>query len=121
MAARLIVAPDWQGQVTLASNKFIAFRLNPAIARDMRRYCPVRTGALVRTIKVRGRRIRIGDATVDYALAVEYGTRPHQITPVRKKALFWPGALHPVKTVHHPGTRAQPFIRPAVYQYRTRL
>jgi hypothetical protein len=37
---------------------------------------------------------------------LERGTRPHEIRPRFKKALFWPGARHPVKVVQHPGTVA---------------
>lgn len=37
---------------------------------------------------------------------LERGTRPHVIRPRFKKALFWPGARHPVKMVRHPGTKA---------------
>jgi len=84
-------------------------------------------------------------ASANYAAAVEFGTRPHEITPNAKKALafasqgitserFGPGAILKftkggnltagsmrkfgnaafiiVKKVHHPGTRAQPFMRP---------
>lgn len=45
-----------------------------------------------------------------YAIFVHEGTRAHEIRPLRKKALFWKGALHPVKAVHHPGTKANPFV-----------
>lgn len=31
-------------------------------------------------------------------------TKPHDIVPRKRKALFWPGAGHPVKVVHHPGS-----------------
>lgn len=41
----------------------------------------------------------------NYAPHLEYGTRPHVIRPKTKKALFWEGAEHPVKVVHHPGTK----------------
>ena len=37
------------------------------------------------------------------------GTKPHIIRPKRKKALWWEGAEHPVKIVHHPGTKANKF------------
>lgn len=47
--------------------------------------------------------------TVNYAKYVTQGTRPHPIFPVNKKALFWSGASHPVKSVQHPGTRANKF------------
>lgn len=50
---------------------------------------------------------------VEYAPDVEYGTGPHEIRPVNAKALFWRGAAHPVKVVHHPGTAPRPYMRPA--------
>jgi hypothetical protein len=56
----------------------------------------------------------------DHWHLVEYPTQPHVIRPRRPAyALFWPGALHPVYIVHHPGTEAQPFMRPALYRIRT--
>ena len=32
------------------------------------------------------------------------------IYPKDKLALYWPGAAHPVKSVSHPGTKANPFM-----------
>lgn len=58
---------------------------------------------------------------VEYAADVEYGTAPHVIVPKDRKALWWPGAAHPVARVNHPGTRAQPFMRPAVAMAETYL
>jgi phage virion morphogenesis protein len=39
-------------------------------------------------------------------------TSPSVIKPKTKKALFWPGAAHPVKSVRHPGSviPARPFL-----------
>lgn len=37
------------------------------------------------------------------------GTDPHVIRPKRKRALYWKGARHPVRVVHHPGTEPQDF------------
>jgi HK97 gp10 family phage protein len=51
---------------------------------------------------------------VKYAMHVEFGTGPRLILPVNKKALWWPGARHPVAYVNHPGTRAKPYLRPAL-------
>lgn len=51
-----------------------------------------------------------------YAAWVHEGTSPYIIEPSGKKALFWKGASHPVKRVHHPGIRANPFLRRAVDQ-----
>ena len=44
-----------------------------------------------------------------HAVPVARGTKAHRITPKNKKALAWPGASHPVKSVWHPGTKARPF------------
>ena len=48
--------------------------------------------------------------TASYAPYVEFGTKPHTILPVNKKALYWPGADHPVASVNHPGTKPNPFM-----------
>ena len=39
-------------------------------------------------------------------------TKAHVIRPKVKRALFWPGAAHPVKKVNHPGSNipARPFL-----------
>lgn len=54
-----------------------------------------------------------------YAKAVEEGASAHVIRARGrarggKKALWWKGARHPVHSVHHPGMKAQPFLRPAL-------
>ena len=58
---------------------------------------------------------------VEYGQHLETGTGIHGprkeayvITPKEKKALFWPGAPHPVKKVLHPGMKAQPIIGPTL-------
>jgi hypothetical protein len=48
--------------------------------------------------------------TANYAAYVEYGTKPHTIVARSKKALYWPGADHPVMSVNHPGTKPNPFM-----------
>ncbi len=64
-----------------------------------------------------------GSFAVKYALWVEQGTGPHMIGPIyprRKKALFWPGADHPVRSVGafmHPGSRAYPYLVPAAERH----
>jgi HK97 gp10 family phage protein len=42
---------------------------------------------------------------------VEYGTRPHDIKPRSSPSLFFAGIFR--KLIRHPGTKAQPFVRPA--------
>lgn len=41
---------------------------------------------------------------VDYGEILEEGQKPHDITPKNGKGLYWKGAAHPMKKVHHPGT-----------------
>lgn len=83
---------------------------------------PVRTGAMM--LSIRSRKVAPLHSQVvvgtDHWQYVEYPTSPHVIRPrPPNQALFWPGAPHPVQMVNHPGTQAQPFMRPALYQRRT--
>ena len=48
-----------------------------------------------------------GSFVILYAIFIELGTKAHTITAKAGSALFWPGASHPVKSVKHPGTKAQ--------------
>lgn len=56
--------------------------------------------------------VKVGNFVAWYAHLVEFGTRAHEITPRRRG-----GALringNEVRSADHPGTRAQPFMRPA--------
>ncbi|GAA0735690.1 hypothetical protein [Clostridium oceanicum] len=42
---------------------------------------------------------------VDYGTILEEGSKPHTINPKNGKYLYWKGAAHPVRQVHHPGTK----------------
>ncbi|MDA8123517.1 MAG: phage virion morphogenesis protein [Deltaproteobacteria bacterium] len=57
--------------------------------------------------------VEVGTNVV-YAAIHQFGgkTAPRTIRPTRKKALFWPGASHPVGAVNHPGSQipARPFL-----------
>lgn len=79
-------------------------------------------------------------ASANYAGFIEYGTRPHVITPTHGKVLAWPssssgrrlsgsprkamygpkaaslGGWSYAAVVHHPGTRPYPFMLPAARQ-----
>ena len=57
--------------------------------------------------------VTVHTSNIKYARGVEEGTRPHIIKAKNKKALYWKGARHPVKSVRHPGSRAKPFLIPA--------
>ncbi len=60
-------------------------------------------------------------SNVHYALHVHEGTgihgptgQPYEILPVNKKALYWPGARHPVARVLHPGIKGNPYAERAM-------
>lgn len=87
------------------------------VQKRMQQYAPVRTGFLrdhIQVIKAPGR-VRVGPVGVDYDAAVEYGTKPHIIRakPGKTLAFRMNGTMIFVKSVKHPGTKAQPYIRPA--------
>jgi hypothetical protein len=94
---------------------------------EAQKLVPRKTGFLQRNIKPG--RISRTSATVEartpYAAAVEFGTRPHIIRPKNAKVLAWGGprrlsgrlrkgakATNFAMIVHHPGTRAQPYLLP---------
>lgn len=58
---------------------------------------------------------------VEYGGILEEGQPPHEIRPKNKKALFWPGADHPVKRVMHPGTKGFPIVEPTLEHYKGRI
>ncbi|MGA5820811.1 HK97 gp10 family phage protein [Kitasatospora sp. NPDC094028] len=114
----------WENEVNTAVARLFAERLGPAIAADAARYCPEDTGSLAASIEhhMEGPDLIVsatgGAEGRTYAAYVELGTGPHIIRPTGKQAMFWEGAAHPVREVHHPGTRPQPFLRPALFQQR---
>ena len=83
---------------------------------EMEARVPVDTGKLKQSIQIRvtGDKVIIGPDT-EYAEYVEFGTKPHEIRAKKGKALAFRmgGQTVIVKSVKHPGTRAQPFVRPA--------
>ena len=83
----------------------------------------VKTGHLRRhTVAQIGRlEATIHTSNIKYAPWVEKGTGAHTIRPKRKKALYWQGASHPVKSVRHPGSAAKPFLIPAFEQEKPKF
>jgi hypothetical protein len=72
---------------------------------------PWRTGFLTQTFRAEMSGLVLRwFPTASYAPFVEFGTKPHDIVPKDAKALYWPGARHPVKIVHHPGTQADDYM-----------
>ena len=76
---------------------------------------PVKTGNLQRSTKIDNisdfeKRIFIDLNQARYGEYIIRGTEPYEILPVNKKALYWPGADHPVKRVEHPGIKANDYF-----------
>lgn len=84
--------------------------------RYQKQLAPVRTGNLRRTIHLGRVTPREANtiASARYAAPVEFGTRPHDIRPRRRKVLKFSAGGRVVFTQHvrHPGTKAQPFMVP---------
>ena len=57
----------------------------------------------------------------EYASYVNDGTGPYIIEPVSAKALYWEGADHPVKRVHHPGIKGRHFVEDSIDDVEGRL
>jgi hypothetical protein len=86
------------------------------IVNDIVENCPVKTGFTRNTING-----EVKDDTIIISVGgaifyIEFGTPPHDIRPKDKQALFWEGAGHPVKIVHHPGTMPNPIVITAIYR-----
>jgi len=89
-----------------------------------KREAPVKSGRLRRSItyQVGGEARYIVSPNVPYATAVHEGiTDPVIIRPTTKKALFWKGALHPVKSVKQKARKGNPFMRRALDTSRAQL
>jgi len=82
------------------------------LTQNIKRVTPKKTGALSGSIRPTFSRLKaVIEPHKKYAIYVHEGTRPHEIRPRLKKALFWPGARHPVRKVMHPGTKGVPFMK----------
>jgi HK97 gp10 family phage protein len=90
------------------------------VQNDAARRVAVKTGNLRRSLHTEVLsssrslvRVQVG-TDVAYGPFIEFGTRAHVISARPGHALFWKGAKHPVRRVNHPGTRARPFLLPAL-------
>lgn len=85
------------------------------LVNELTKAAPFKTGMLANSIQLEDAKddgeIVIG--MVNYGKYVEFGTPPHKITAKEAKALHWKDADgdHFAKSVMHPGTRPNPFIR----------
>jgi len=104
------------------SPRMVRQELSQAISTSLHLIRPImkneaprgKTGNLRRNIKAHAQGLEgsVGpnlDIT-PYAYYVHEGTGPYEIRPKTKKALYWPGAKHPVRLVKHPGIKANPYV-----------
>ena len=104
-------------------------KLAASTIREEKLLVPRKTGNLGRSIHVQS--VTAESATIiaaaNYAAFVEYGTKPHEITPNAKKALRFAASAAGrrlsgsprkganvvfAKVVHHPGTKPHPYMVP---------
>ena len=118
MNVTVVISPRGHADVQDIADRAVR-NVADAIQDDAQRYVPVDTGELLASIRTEhgtgSSRVWVG---TDHWAPTEYGSRPHTITARAGSALSWPGASHPVKSVNHPGTPEQAFMRPALYQAR---
>lgn len=132
--AVVVMDPDFLAKVEADALVFMDERLGPSIATDARAYAPIgvstpptrrvpphEAGELKASIEhhMEGTDL-IVEAHAPYAAWVELGTFPHGISAQGD----W--SLHNAVTnqyfgrhVHHPGNTPRPYLRPALYRYRT--
>lgn len=114
MATRVYIPSPGADIHIAAIQRDLRLWLADVVARDVRIFAPVDTAYMKTHVVVEddGRRVHVLGAgippNVEVPAYVEYGTRPHDI----------PNAFGFGFTAHHPGTQAQPFMRPAAYRRR---
>lgn len=120
MAVRVVIDPAGMGHLDLILER-LTHNVVEEIADDARRRCPVDTGELEESIGTRYPGPRHGQVTVgtDHWHPTEYGSPPHTIRVRNAKVLAnrETGEFFG-RTVQHPGTPEQPFMRPAAYTKR---
>lgn len=97
-------------------------RVGPMALNRSKILCPVDTGRLRASLRGQANRTwtlrpqYTISTDVEYAPYVHDGTRPHEIRPRNAQVLRFMinGRVQYARVVHHPGTRARPFIERAV-------
>jgi hypothetical protein len=132
MTVRIEGVPELKARIkAITPDERLMRRLAVAVTGEAKRLAPRRTSNLSRSIVVGhvGSDTAQVKATANYAAYVELGTRAHEIRPRNAKALrFAPGRgarltgtprrgaknIIFAKKVRHPGTKAHPFMAPAI-------
>jgi len=116
---------EYAAQQAQTSVMQILVNMAEQIADYMRQEVPVRSGKLRDSIrvKVEDSRIVIGPEGVDYAVYVEYGTKPHEIRAKNNGVLAFTVNSKTVfaTVVQHPGTDPNPFAQRAAQRFLDNL
>ena len=112
------LSPDKWGQAKEQGMKYVSEEL----IRVLERNSPVDHGVLKKWFSESlGSDEAVIKSPAEDAQWVNDGTRPYTITPTSKKALYWEGADHPVRVVHHPGIRGRHFVEDSLNDVNGRL
>lgn len=112
------LSPDKWGQAKEQGMKYVSEEL----IRVLERNSPVDHGVLKKWFSESlGSDEVVIKSPAEYAQWVNDGTQPYTITPTSKKALYWEGADHPVRVVHHPGIRGRHFVEDSLNDVNGRL
>jgi hypothetical protein len=123
----------WKGDQVLSKTILAAGRAVNGCAADIvtdaKSTAPVKTSAYQGSIQARPAyqaadntvMAQLGSFGINYAMIIERGSPAHVIMPVNKKALSWPGAMHPVRMVFHPGTAARNILENAFNRHAPSL
>jgi HK97 gp10 family phage protein len=111
----LLALPDKIAKRILARSVYAGAAVVRKAAREK---CPVKTGKLRKSIKIKKRRSKDRREVVYsvfvgefYGRMVEYGTQSHRIKAKKGKVMGKDGRFG--SEVDHPGGSAKPFLRPA--------
>lgn len=104
---KIVMEPGWQEHVSGSTDDLFRDKLGPAIAKDAKRFCPKRSGALADSIEdhLEGHSLIVSATGSDersYAAYVELG---HRIVAFGHKT----GRVQP----------PEPYLRPALYTTRS--
>lgn len=119
---RIVENPNWHADLRRDLDRRVEDNIVNEITEDAIRGAPIATGRMAYTIHW----FKVGPDTwwvyspAPYTLYVEFNTRAHPIRAKRARALHWIDELghHYAREVMHPGTKEQPFMRPATYKVR---
>jgi len=118
--SRLADALRTSGQQADATTYNVLIESSNYILIEMQHRVPVKSRRLYNSLQIRaeGQRVIIGPNLLiaPYAPYVDQGTKPHEIKPKRVGGVLVftvNGQKVFARKVHHPGTKAQPFVLPA--------